>query len=219
MASPSCSRMIDILQDTSLGTLLATAQSKHLFAKSLWCRDFTLDDFETQKYESFFFYCRDQCATALSDNPKSLKSHGDILNIIRSFTSRTPSSEPPYSQESLSPLGHDEEERYWINFAARVLTMIDVGELRQGVRLGQTPRTWTHGTLKEFVSSCFPKTVQLERVKLEKIFNARNLEHIAGIQVIWTSNMADHLQLEDDDTRVKLFSHASFLDLHRTSYV
>jgi hypothetical protein len=47
-----------------------------------------------------------------------------------------------------------------------------------------------------------------DHVKLERLFTARNIERVADIQVIWTSNLADHLQLEDDDTKVRLFSHA-----------
>lgn len=42
------------------------------------------------------------------------------------------------------------------------------------------------------------------------MFTARNLERVAGIRVIWTSNLADHLHLEDDDTSVRIFYHVSF---------
>lgn len=98
--------------------------------------------------------------------------------------------------------------------------MIDVGALRHGLRLGQTPRMWVKGTLRDFVNSVFPPSTTLsDDLKLEKLFNARNLERVAGIQVVWTSNIADHLQLEDDDTSVRIFSHASFLELHRDWYV
>ncbi|KAH8787220.1 hypothetical protein BGZ57DRAFT_736592, partial [Hyaloscypha finlandica] len=57
-----------------------------------------------------------------------------------------------------------------------------------------------------------------DHVKLERLFTARNIERLADIQVIWTSNLADHLQLEDDDTKVRLFSHTSFLELHRDDF-
>ncbi|KAE9365104.1 hypothetical protein N431DRAFT_496266 [Stipitochalara longipes BDJ] len=94
--------------------------------------------------------------------------------------------------------------------------MIDVGGLRQGIKLGQISRNWTHGSLKDFINSTFPSTKELsDNVKLERLFTARNIEWVADIQVIWTSNLADHLQLEDDDTKVRIFSHASFLELHR----
>jgi hypothetical protein len=190
--------------ETSLGTFLLTAKSRHEFAESLWQRSFMLESFQPPYFESYFRYYRDQFVTALSDNHENGKSHRDILDIARQLTDRASSS------GGASLLCKDEEERYWIYFAVRVLTMIDVGGLRQGLRLGQTPRIWTYGPLREFVNSVFPPPVLSEEVKLEKIFNARNLERVAGIQVIWTSNIADHLQLEDDDTSVRLFSHASF---------
>jgi hypothetical protein len=51
-----------------------------------------------------------------------------------------------------------------------------------------------------------------EHVKLEKLFNAYNLSRIARIEVVWTSNLADHLRMQDDDTRVAIFQHAFFLE-------
>ncbi|KAF8854411.1 hypothetical protein BDZ45DRAFT_597067 [Acephala macrosclerotiorum] len=56
-----------------------------------------------------------------------------------------------------------------------------------------------------------------EQVKLEKIFNARNLEQIGGIKIRWTSNLADHLRMRDDDTAVELFHYVSFLRCHQKS--
>ena len=41
---------------------------------------------------------------------------------------------------------------------------------------------------------------------------------IAGIQITWTSNLADHLQMRDDDTRVANFNYASFLEYQRSRY-
>jgi len=55
-----------------------------------------------------------------------------------------------------------------------------------------------------------------DHVKLEKIFNAMNLEHIAGIEVRWTSNLADHLRMRDDDKAVEIFHYATFLRLHQS---
>ncbi|KAL8736847.1 MAG: hypothetical protein Q9181_002262, partial [Wetmoreana brouardii] len=62
-----------------------------------------------------------------------------------------------------------------------------------------------------------PKVQTNETVKLPKVFTAANLEQIAGIQVQWTSNLADHLSLKDDDKKVMLFHQASFLELSKES--
>lgn len=97
--------------------------------------------------------------------------------------------------------------------------MIDVGELRQGLKIGQTARSWTGGDLRDFVKTTFEEKQLLDEQRFEKLFNARNIDRIAGIRIIWTCNLADHLRLEEDDTILRVFSHASFLELHQDSLV
>jgi hypothetical protein len=80
---------------------------------------------------------------------------------------------------------------------------------------GETRFDWKAGNIKALVESHFtPQTSMKESVKLEKIFNARNLEHIAGLEIRWINNLADHLRMRDDDTAVEIFHHASFLRFH-----
>lgn len=54
-------------------------------------------------------------------------------------------------------------------------------------------------------------------VKLPQAFAAAHLEKICGIKVIWTSNLADHILLKDDDTKLMLFHQVSILQLHKKS--
>ena len=54
-------------------------------------------------------------------------------------------------------------------------------------------------------------------VKLPQTFTAASLETIGGIEIHWTNNLADHLLLRDDDTKLLLFHHVSVLDLHMRS--
>lgn len=64
----------------------------------------------------------------------------------------------------------------------------------------------------------FPHDYNLQdSVKLPQTFTAAHLERIGGIEVIWTSNLADHLLLKDDDTKLMLFYQVSILELHRAS--
>ncbi|KAL6717899.1 hypothetical protein ACLMJK_003984 [Lecanora helva] len=56
-----------------------------------------------------------------------------------------------------------------------------------------------------------------DSVKLPQSFTAAQLEQIAGIEVAWTSNLADHLLLKDDDTKLMLFHQVSILQLHFSS--
>ena len=64
----------------------------------------------------------------------------------------------------------------------------------------------------------FPPTHSTkDLVKLPQSFTADHLEKIAGIEIRWTNNLADHLLLRDDDTKLLLFHQASILELHDVS--
>jgi serine/threonine protein kinase len=79
--------------------------------------------------------------------------------------------------------------------------------------------SWSDGTFKDLVTTqMVPQTVLRENIKLEKTFNARNLERIAGIEIRWTGNLADHLKMRDDDTAVEIFHCASSLKYYHNRW-
>jgi len=100
-----------------------------------------------------------------------------------------------------------------INFVARLLLMIRIGDVTPECSRGR-PLKWKEGDLGEFVHNYFSAcpTRGNDRIKLEKSFNALNVQRIGGIKILWTDNLADHLRMEDDDTAVFVFHHASFLE-------
>ncbi|KAL8669840.1 MAG: hypothetical protein Q9168_005592 [Polycauliona sp. 1 TL-2023] len=63
------------------------------------------------------------------------------------------------------------------------------------------------------LNATFPSPAFLDTVKLPQSFTASNLEKVGGIRVLWTNNLADHLLLRDDDTKIMLFHHVSALRL------
>ncbi|MCJ1273765.1 hypothetical protein MMC21_001558 [Puttea exsequens] len=68
----------------------------------------------------------------------------------------------------------------------------------------------------EFLEQVFSQKYESEeKVKLPQSFTAAHLEQIGGIEVIWTSNLADHLLLKDDDTKLMLFHQVSALSLYK----
>jgi hypothetical protein len=103
-----------------------------------------------------------------------------------------------------------------IDLAVRLLLMLEVGRIRNCFS-GYRELIWERGSLQEFVADSLKprQTPSNERVKLEKTFVAKNLGRIAGIQIVWTDNLADHLRLLEHDTQVAIFQHASFLELVR----
>lgn len=110
----------------------------------------------------------------------------------------------------------------WITLAARLLLMVPTGGLATGkpIRIsGETKLDWKDGTMRDLLNrEIVPETTMKEGIKLEKIFNARNLERVAGIKIRWTSNLADHLRMREEDTAVEIFHYASFLRLHENWY-
>ena len=203
----------DILQN-ELRAVIRSPESRLEFARSLWQpqngHSLTTGNFQAPSFEGYFGFYEDQCITWLCDKYSQDKTHRQLVEKACEIAG--------LDAQQLQPLllSQDEMERSWLFLAVRIFTMIDVGGLRTGIKLGQVSRNWTNGSLRAFIESTFPCTKEeLDHVKLERLFTARNLERVADIQVIWTSNLADHLQLEDDDTKVRLFSHASFLELHR----
>jgi hypothetical protein len=100
-----------------------------------------------------------------------------------------------------------------INLAARLLTMMKFGVVKHQA----VPRRhihWDAGPLDDFVKDYLstPPILGCESIRLPKSFNAWSIETIGGIQVGFTDNMADHLLLVEDDSKVLIFHHASFLE-------
>jgi hypothetical protein len=124
-------------------------------------------------------------------------------------------------------LSHELDDREeilenWITLAARLLLMVPTGRRVTGKSIrvsGETKFDWKDGTMKDLLNSeIVPQTMMKESVKLEKIFNARNLERVAGIKIRWTSNLADHLRMREEDTAVEIFHYASFLRFQKNWY-
>ncbi|KAH8653128.1 hypothetical protein BGZ60DRAFT_473333 [Tricladium varicosporioides] len=95
--------------------------------------------------------------------------------------------------------------------------MVHIGNVQRGVT-GQTALLWQEGSLKDCISIHFQhQRVLTDLVKFEKIFNARNIERIAGVVIRWTPNLIDHLKLIEDGREpvLNIFHHAAFLNYHR----
>lgn len=145
----------DVLQN-GLQTLLLTPQSRLQFSRSLWNCDLALEELQPPCFEGYFRYYQDQCTMVLCDTPNQAKSHREIVNIARMLSD--PAMSATRVQPLLSPDDHSKDERTWIFLAVRIMTMKDVGTLQHGVRLGQVPRVWNNGSLRDFVKPTFQTT-------------------------------------------------------------
>lgn len=170
----------------------------------------------------FFQYYTRQCCQALHDNAQhiSAKYHKDIFSIAQKLKD----SVPKHSIRQQLVTQHDEPKpddienlcESSIHLTARALLMIDIGELQYGFS-GRKRILWEQGTVHEFTQKVFPSDPILghEGVKLGSMFIARNLWRVTGIKIKWTTNLADHLRMTDEDRAVIIFHHASFLYYQR----
>ena len=102
-----------------------------------------------------------------------------------------------------------------IDLAVDVWSMLSVAKFPGDISYDE-PIPWEDDvTLTDLVRKCFTlKPESQDIVKMPQAFTAAHLEKIGGIQVVWTSNLADHLLLKEDDTKLMLFHQVSILRLH-----
>jgi hypothetical protein len=163
----------------------------------------------------YFNYYTYQCGLALHDGGRhvSARTHQHIIDIVQLF--KKPLTRDALTQLLPMPSSPNEGEKRHgsVDLAARLLLMIDIGSLQYGFS-GRKQLVWDRSSLKDFVHDHFsvPPTLGHGHVKLEKMFNARNLGQIAGVEILWTNNLTDHLRMIDEDKKLYIFHHASFLE-------
>jgi hypothetical protein len=206
--------------DSSIENLPKSVTTRHDIIRGFWGNPVSLLDFQEGRpqCEKYFLYYTEQCRIALQDGGRHIlaQTHRDILEVasyLRGSQTREQLKRILRPKLPIQPPDDaDEIMDNTIDLTIRLLIMVNVGGLRYGVS-DISQLNWKDNTLKEFIQGRFIPSQALKDtpIKLEKIFNARNLERIGGIKIIWTSNLADHLSMKDDDTRVAIFHHASFL--------
>lgn len=207
--------------DSPLRSALASVRIKNDIVEQFWGPDALPKRFHNGSPSSeleldvYFNYYTDRCNVFLQDGARhiSVRTHRHITDIAQQL--RTSSTRDVIRQlVPMSVLPNDAKTRdRSIDLAATLLLMIDFGSLPCSYS-GQKRLLWDRGSLKEFVSNHFSEPPKLghKGVRLEKTFTAWNLGRIAGIQIIPTNNLIDHLQMFDDEKKVYIFHHASFLE-------
>ncbi|KAI1848604.1 hypothetical protein JX265_011542 [Neoarthrinium moseri] len=173
----------------------------------------------------FWTYYGKECAHALHDGGRhiALRTHLDVVELVHDIREGHHRDTIKKSLQSKLAETHENEDELLdnsIDLAASLLLMCDCGSSSSHGFSGRAEVRWKAGlSLRGFLAIYFGQIPVLghEKVKLERNFIGKNLERIAGIRIVWTDNLADHLRLIDDDTKVQVFHHASFLEYHRRS--
>lgn len=204
--------------------LSLTSETKQTILKFLFNYDVDSQSlrYGSSIYGSFFEYYHHVVENCSSDG--LIHTHEDVKALVDILNGQnaTRSSIDIQLQALISKSGsenHDDiaeiiEEA--VDIAARLLVMIPTSLFPRSVISGGTILKWRRGTVTELVATELSPQIKIkEHIKLEKAFNARNLERIGGIEIRWTCNLADHLRLRDDDKAVEIFHYASFMRLHQ----
>ena len=176
----------------------------------------SVQDFETRYYglESYFSdWFEEQSELYRPLLVPQVKTVQDVVHII-DFLRANGDDTREQLLSKRDPLS-DEHANIALTFGASLWFSISFDKIHDIVRPGRYLE-WDHAsTLREAIGTFPPRPVLSENISLPKNFTAANIERIAGIKIQWTSNLADHLLLRDDDTRVMFYFQASFLELHK----
>lgn len=171
-------------------------------------------------YWSFY---KEACTHALHDGGRhiAIRTHADVVEIAAQLQAGLTKSEiKDIIRKKLTSQHQDEEEilENSVNLVSSLLLMVHFGTFSYGFS-GRKALQWEEGSLRQHVAHYFgaPPVLSHERVKLEKNLTAVNLDRIAGLEIIWTDNLIDHLRMSDDDTKVHIFHHAAFLECQQHS--
>lgn len=182
-----------------------------MFARTLSENDYNsrsagLDSYFSEWYEEQCRGCKLQVSVTM---------HREILEVIAQLRKRQYSRvsitaglcQPDMEEAEIKKIGVS------VILAAHLLLMMSIGEIDHFISPGRTVAWSSSNSISDTVQSEFPLSEIEETDSLPKLFKAANLERIAGIRVQWTSNLADHLLLKENE--VRLFHHVSFLHFHK----
>jgi hypothetical protein len=172
-------------------------------------------------YHDYYWY---QFGNYAQPESATVLGHAHVLAAVAHLNNDTNRDEIVHHMQGLlgpqAALEASEAESF-LNLSARLLLMIEFGVLRDQVN----PRRyvlWREGSVKEVLASQFYEPLGDEpdsRTILAKSFDAWSIHNVAGIEVRFTDNLADHLRLVESDTVVLVFHHASFLEYQLEQYV
>ncbi|KAL8747135.1 MAG: hypothetical protein Q9190_000958 [Brigantiaea leucoxantha] len=220
------------LKDWSLLQPLQDLTSRTLFLSSLFDIDLSVEEVRQtdNAYGSFFAHYNALSILAVNRNQEVENvTHAQILKILVLLKN------PVWTKEDLiGKIIKDHQSSVDVGFAeclldlgASLWSLAAIGRF-PGVISYDEPTVWRDGKLfvpasepakaNGVIGRLFPGThAPNESVRLPQSFTASHLEQIGGIQIRWTSNLADHLLLRDDDTKLMLFHQVSALRLHKSS--
>jgi hypothetical protein len=208
--------------DCSISATPLSTAIRRTVINSIFDADLTEQAYQAKadRFDPYFVHWyEDHCDSGAGH--VSIKAQREVLNIVAylKVEGETRASIREKIRQSSAPAKPPPDSLIdeSITLVARLWLMLSIGDLRYCLSPSQGI-SWGDGKLQDVVNAQFSPAWSLnDEVKLPKSFTALNLERMAGIRIGWTSSFEDHLMMQDDDTKVLLFHHVSFLELHKSS--
>ncbi|KAF5844567.1 hypothetical protein GGP41_007574 [Bipolaris sorokiniana] len=154
----------------------------------------------------------------------TVRKHADIQFIAQHMHSSAPKAAikshiQPSMREFRTPEDVDTMLKSSVMLVARLLSMTDIGPLPYTRSGTHHSLTWTFPTssLQDLLRSHFvpQNPAGFEQDSSDMLFGedftAYKLHRYCGVEITWTSNLADHLHLSRGGKQLYIFHHASFL--------
>ena len=221
----------NLLQSLRLSQTVQSLYSRACFINIIFDLELNLDGHHwwENPFEAFFSRYTTLCSLAANTNRAIVNiTHWQLASVIKLLRDPGQASRNrlqlidqvlnnPFFNWDDSMIGEHLAPTL-IDLAVDVWSMLSVAKFPGDISYDEPIHWEDNVTLTELVRKCFPLVPESQDiVKLPQTFTAAHLEKIGGIQVIWTSNLADHLLLKEDDTKLMLFHQVSILKLHQIS--
>lgn len=207
-----------VTMDTSLRNTTVPGGTRDTIIQTLWPRTVgQLKAYELD-WNAYFAYYSHQCRTL---NDVSLKTHQDFLGAALELKTNPNKADLKQALESKAILAHtpvdDDVLENTVILATSLYLMVEVGIPKMSYDGGRALFRWDTSDLKTALHDHYSQPAKLDHlgVRFEPLFKACNFEKVAGIKIDWTSNLIDHLRINEDEETgaisVAIFSHVSFL--------
>ncbi|KAK4455412.1 hypothetical protein QBC34DRAFT_489678 [Podospora aff. communis PSN243] len=191
--------------------LSETAQAE--IARAFWNAKVEIRGRNSTLY--FNHYCA-QCYhfNHRTEGRTGVKTHNDVILVAQDINQGLARTE--IVKKRASDPADPEEIQQWnhaVDLVARLMCMLDVGHPSLGghsVHPEGEFIPWTDGSLAGLIASLphFQRSDSLDGSQLT--FTAHKLDTVAGLHVVWTTNLAHHLLLRGED-EVLIFNQVWFL--------
>lgn len=177
---------------------------------------------DLRKWDAYFHFYTSECRKAVEydyGEHTTVRQHKDILAIANDFANGASKKDIKEGLLLLDTQRRNEDIKIRMaegsaRLVVRLISMVDIGPIPHDRVQGHAPLPWHNEqlNLKALLHNHFSCSFRPpDKLKFHEDFTAFNIRRFAGLEIQWTNNLIDHLRLIENDTRLCIFHHVTFL--------